>query len=149
MIELRRRWSRSSGYEPLSTEDDLDKLPKLNATIAKAVPIRSPSICKIILFNPYFSMGGLISLNIGPKILSFFSISGVFFLSILYRLVEKKSPYIGINLKEEKLRENIATGILEAISIYAIVAVISLVIWYRMVKNVGHVNEWELQRLND
>jgi len=150
MIELRQRSSssrNSGGYQRLSLdEDELDideeeDVPLLNRSVPISQPVESSSCTFLSSFIITYHTVVILNIfkclfDLDPSICLVFSLSGIIFLSSIYYLVRKNSPYLKLNETTSSSstpidNEFIAEGILNSIFMYCICAALSAFFMYR------------------
>lgn len=128
MIELRQRTPRA-GYQRLSTEDEIDNVPILNAARApKEVPTTRSAFCEENQYSFLRLFTGVVS---GAKICFLFSFSGIIFLSIIAYLLWTNSLYLKVNKENTHNKPKLVEGCVGAILMYVGCLGLSGYFWYK------------------
>lgn len=69
--------------------------------------------------------------SIGVKVMFFFSLSGVIFLSVIAFLLEKDSLYLVVNKENMEHKQKLAEGVIGAIFLYIGCGIISGYFWFK------------------
>ena len=129
MISLRQRTKSSDGYARLSSDDEVDDLPALNAFKSKVVPRKNSTNCKLkvsLTYNTYNTKLYFIHLLIGASFCSVFSIFGIVFLSIIATLLHNNSIYLKASVKTGQSKSDLVQGVIGAIIMYVVCLGVSI-----------------------
>ena len=132
MIELRQRSARTSGYQRLTTEDEIDAVPILNNhRIPKEVRTKRSAFCKCQWPIFFLELVIQFSMIIGAKACFLFSLSGVIFLSIIAILLGSNSLYFKVSKENQNRKPKLVEGVFGAILMYLGCMGLSGYLWFK------------------